>query len=413
MSEAVAAIGKALDEALSLDWDGCPGDELAAALEEVEQLRRRVEALDLTVLGAFDRSGVWVDEGHRNATSWLVKHGKARRSSASHDLRVARRLRHMPATADALAGGDIGRDHVNALARARRDDLGGLFDDAEKSLVDNARTLSFDAFDRTVKYWVDAADPRGADEEFGKKIERRSLHLSETFDDMTRLDAWLDPLSAEEFRVEFERLEEIEFQKDWAEARVELGDEASALDLRRSPAQRRADALVEMARRSASTPIDSEGKPPRYIINLVMSWSTFVAELAAHQGVGDGDPVTLSDGRVCELESGTIVPPSFALPQALAGQVRRLVMGPEGHVLDFGRTKRFFDGGLREALILRDRTCDHEGCGLPARRCEADHRRSWGRDGPTSERNGRMYCKSHNLWKEMLERLASMRLGEE
>jgi hypothetical protein len=48
---------------------------------------------------------------------------------------------------------------------------------------------------------------------------------------------------------------------------------------------------------------------------------------------------------------------------------QRIVFDAEGHVLDFGRRKRFFDGGLRQAMELRDRTCAEDG--WTCRRCTA------------------------------------------
>lgn len=48
--------------------------------------------------------------------------------------------------------------------------------------------------------------------------------------------------------TELGRLEQQEFAADWAEARSRLGEAATAADLQRTPAQRRHDALVRMAR---------------------------------------------------------------------------------------------------------------------------------------------------------------------
>ena len=74
-------------------------------------------------------------------------------------------------------------------------------------------------------------------------------------------------------------------------------------------------------------------------------------------------------------------------------------MGAQGEILDFGRKKRLFTGALREALILRDRTCQHPGCDVPARKCEGDHVTPWSQGGVTSERNGQIRCDYHNRWK--------------
>jgi hypothetical protein len=50
------------------------------------------------------------------------------------------------------------------------------------------------------------------------------------------------------------RIEQELFEADWAAARAEHGDAATACHLTRTPSQRRHDALVEMARRAITAP---------------------------------------------------------------------------------------------------------------------------------------------------------------
>ena len=50
------------------------------------------------------------------------------------------------------------------------------------------------------------------------------------------------------------RIEAELFAQDWAEARARVGEGVGVGDLARTPAQRRADAAVEMARRAGAMP---------------------------------------------------------------------------------------------------------------------------------------------------------------
>lgn len=69
-----------------------------------------------------------------------------------------------------------------------------------------------------------------------------------------------------EFLTELARLEQVEFDKDWADARNRLGDTATAADLARTPRQRRADALVIMAQRTAwQCHVDHENGDPNEV----------------------------------------------------------------------------------------------------------------------------------------------------
>jgi hypothetical protein len=113
----------------------------------------------------------------------------------------------------------------------------------------------------------------------------------------------------------------------------------------------------------------------------------------------EGRPYAYGAERLCELEDGTVIPPSLMLSAALAGEVRRIVWDGEGNVIDFGRSRRLATATLREALFARDRTCAHPGCHLPARRCEADPRKEWAESGETALENLDCLCDFHNRWK--------------
>ena len=304
--------------------------------------------------------------------------------------------------------GEISLQHVAVLVRGRSPERAAAFDDSETMLVDHARTLPFADFERAVQYWCQLADPHTAASDARRQIESRRLHLSKTFDGVGVLDGTLDPLRYAVVAGELDRLEQHEFEQDWAAARAEHGDAATAADLPRTAAQRRADALVLMAERSASAPAGARKPVP--VVNLHLDWATFCAELAACAQHPSGADRTIPDPgmqdavgaggrrgpRLSESDDGTVLLPSQVLEQALRGEVRRVVFGPDGHILDFGRTKRLYDGGVRQAIQVRDRHCTAPGCDVPAKRCEVDHVLPWARGGTTSESNGRLLCDRHN-----------------
>jgi hypothetical protein len=88
------------------------------------------------------------------------------------------------------------------------------------------------------------------------------------------------------------------FEADWAEARARLGDRASANDVVRTAAQRRADALVELVRRAEAMPADA--KVPEPLFTVLVGYETFA-------------------GRICELANGSVV--TWAVSSA--GSTRR------------------------------------------------------------------------------------------
>jgi hypothetical protein len=88
-----------------------------------------------------------------------------------------------------------------------------------------------------------------------------------------------------------------------------------------------------------------------------------------------------------------------------AGQARRMactagiipvVLGGRSQPLDLGRTRRLFSTAQRTALALRDRGCRAHGCDIPARWCEAHHRRPWSEGGRTDLAEGELLCVHHH-----------------
>jgi hypothetical protein len=266
----------------------------------------------------------------------------------------------------------------------------------ERLLVDQARHLEFFEFAQAMRCWVELADTDAADQSAAEREANRSLHASHTYDGRIRVDGWLDPLTGTEWHDELERLEQQLFEADWADARARHGDTANHSHLARTAEQRRHDALIEMARRSAALPGHNAAPKGRVLVNLHMDHPTFLAELARHTGTAD---IEYPPDRLCELDDGTVINPSQALNAALGGEVRRIVFGADSHVLDYGRSRRLFTKALAAAIGARDRRCREPGCLLPAAKCQVDHLTGWHENGPTTEHNGEIRCRFHNTWK--------------
>ena len=87
----------------------------------------------------------------------------------------------------------------------------------------------------------------------------------------------------------------------------------------------------------------------------------------------------------------------------MQGYVRRIVVDPDGVVLDMGRKRRLFTGAARTAVKLMESHCGHPGCTVGSRHADIDHMDEWDRDdGRTDVDNGRVRCSSHNRVKTRL-----------
>ena len=185
----------------------------------------------------------------------------------------------------------------------------------------------------------------------------------------------LDPISGSIVANELDRIETAFFKADWARAREEHGKDPSLEDLWRTPAQRRADALVEMAVRSS---VVEASNPPRSapLFSVLVDWPTL-------------------SGRVCELAEGIVVSPGELVEWLSVADLERAVKEPSGRV-EVSPKQRLFTGATRRAIELRDRECTHPFCDTPAARCQADHIDPWCRSGQTTQENGRLLCGFHN-----------------
>jgi hypothetical protein len=190
-------------------------------------------------------------------------------------VRRGRRLRQLPACAEAWSAGEITGAHVDTIAALRRPATEAALDRDEAMLVDQARTLRYESFVRAVAYWEQFADPDGTEAEAEARRSRREVYLEASFAGMWLGKMTLDPLAGAIVSGELERLEGELFEADWAEAARSLGRDPTVGELSRTPGQRRADALVEMATRSRTAP--EGGRRPAPLFSVLVDYPTAVS----------------------------------------------------------------------------------------------------------------------------------------
>lgn len=350
----------------------CDGESLQALLCQ----HARLESVLSAAATAYDESSDWAVDGAKNATAWLTRKCRLPRGVATRMFRRGRHLRQLPVVAEAFSEGEINAGHVDALVSVN----GPWTDEAlardERILVKKAKRLRFDQFIKAVAYWEQLADPDGSEEAAEERRERRDVHLATTHNGMYVGSVTLDPISGSIVNTELTRIEEEFFKADWDRARAETGGNPKVDDLWRTPVQRRADALVEMAARSSLVQSDGARRPPAPLFSVLVDWPTL-------------------SGRVCELAEGIVVSPGELVPWLSFADLERAVMEPSGRV-EVSSTNRLFTGATRRAIELRDRECVHAFCDVPGARCQADHSLPWSHGGLTTQDNGRLLCGFHN-----------------
>ena len=394
-------------------------EEAGAVAGCVEQVTRGVEALQHQCLGGIEAGQTWSASGYRSFARWWTVHTHRKQHTANAGRLLARDLRdRLPLTADALLEGRLGTEHAKAMAAFTRTDAHRqqLLDEevGEAFLVAQAAKLEVDTFTRVVKEWATRTDPEAADRNWREQTAQRELFLSQVMDG-TDIRGWL---GTEEGQLISEALNSI------------IG--VPAADDDRTPAQRRADALVQLCRSHLDAGDFQPGARIRPHIAITVDYATLerlinatrpggavcpgvdafglptvptAPTVPAGTGNGAGDGAVIPAGVDHDLIAGA-TPGTFADRTAIPhgqlakllcdGEFHRVVFGPEGEILDSGRTQRLFTGGQARAIIARDRHCQYPGCTAPPGLGEIHHCLWWYHHGRTSTDNGILLCWWHH-----------------
>jgi hypothetical protein len=349
-----------VDELAGEDLAGVANRQLEDDLVELNLQISRLSAQRSRRLVEIDHRGTYEDLGYLSTTSWLRDRCRISAREATKQVHRARSLGQMPATSAAYEAGDLDTPVVDLLASAckRHPDV---FSEHESGLVEEAAQLTPRDVSKLIAYWRQALDHHDVDGAIQRS--RRRLSLAATFEGMVHGEFDLDAESGEAVIAALRALSETTDRSD-----------------DRTPAQRRADALVELCRDyldHGDTPVTGGEKPH---ITLLVS-------LGALTG-GSGQP--------CELDEGGVIGPEAARRIVCDAGVSRIITNGASQPLDVGRRTRTIPPAIRRALVLRDGGCVIIGCDRPSRWCDAHHRQHWLDGGPTSLENLELLCRRHH-----------------
>ena len=212
------------------------------------------------------------------------------------------------------------------------------------------------------RQWRDALDADldrdGANPETiaDRQWDRRAVDYAKSIDGIGLGNITLEPEGADIFNRALQR----------------AYDELHRADDPRTPAQQRADALVEIARTYLA------GKPSRANLPHMLVLT---------------DPPTLRGDEVgeCRLADGTRISPDTARRIACDANIQTLVLDETGVPLALGRSTRTFTPDQYRAMVARDGGC--RCCGASPEHCDAHHVTEWNDQGPTDIDNGMLLCR--------------------
>ncbi len=368
----VQPLDAVVDDLAAVDAAALDDHQAAATLVELRRVQARLASVEARLIDVVDAGRPWAEDGYRSTANWLATTDNTPLDDARADVRLARRLRSMPATAAALAAGDITTAHAHKLASLNGPLTATAFADGEGFLVGQARTMRWADFAKACAYWLRLARDDDPDPDKADHVHRR-VSLHDGLRGTGILGGELTPVAKATVGGELERLEAELFAADWAEAKAIHGEATTVGHLARTSRQRCHDALVEMAKRSATTP--AGGKRPRPLLSVLVGYDAFK--------------------RICELADGTLISPATAAGLLDEAVVERIVFDGPSRVTDLGHA-RSFTGAARRAVEVVHRNCTGAGCDVPAHQCDIDHIWRHADGGPTRPDNGQTRCGPHN-----------------
>jgi len=327
---ALSGVTDTLTALADVPWHDLPGQAAHDALDEIERATRHLAALRAQVVTVVDANGLWALQGSRTYSAWLRQRTGSTAAGASRQVRESRALRdHLPLTRAALAAGRIGPDHVAVLVRetVRTQQLRTQLTDAdlgEAFLVAQAEAMDAGTFTQLVRAWTVSVDPEGADRAWREAGSKEELTLSRTTDGF-HLRGWLDEVSGQIVGTALQA----------HAGRKGKGDE-------RTPAQRRAAALVSLASQSLDAGIQGAAARIRPHLTVTTTMETLRALAAA---MGSAIPPHGPDGRPY-APGATYGPSSQAALTTTGGPREPGAPVPEGEVPIFTaseETRRWLD----------------------------------------------------------------------
>ena len=365
-------LGAVIEALAGVNVDDLDDDTLHDFVVSLGSLDSRLEAAWCRLIGAWDRRLLWASNGSKSPGARLARETHLRPTDTGRIVRRARSLAEMPAAAAAYDSGEICGAHVDLVASCNRPWRMADFAESEELLVNLCRTRWFDNAVTGVEHWKLLADRDATERGANPAHEGRHLSVSTGWRGEVVVDGVIDPVGGEIFRTELERIRE----------QLRLQDLRDGVE--RSVQQRRADALVEMAMRAATAPVD--GLRPRPLFTVTIGIEHF--------------------NWMCHSAAGTVMAPDLLIPLLSDADIERVVYDPPNRNISASRRRRF-TGAIRRIIEIRDRHCQHpSGCDEPANRCDVDHVVPHP-DGITCLCNGQLLCAHHNRTIKAAEDLAA------
>ena len=357
-------IHRALQRLREEDLHALPASEMGPDMEELRRLINGMEAECTRRLQRFDSGGGYAATQALTAQAWLRWKCNFSPAAAAGRVAVARELADLPQATQAIADGDFSYAHAAMIARTAEKLGGKMESNAETILVSAAKELDLGRLRVVTLKLQHFMDPDSVREEANESFELRFLHLSQTLDGVFYINGRFDSEGGAILQAALNALSGPPTPDD-----------------KRSPKQRRADALVELARQkldSGTLPAVGGQKPH---LTVTVSMATLA---------------NLPGSPAADLEWAQPIPAETARRLACDAAVTPIFLDSESNQPRAGQTSRSISGSQRKALVFRDKGCRFPGCDRPADWTDVHHLKHWADGGKHVMNNMILLCRRHH-----------------
>jgi hypothetical protein len=395
---AVAGLEAAVDALVGVSFDGLTAPEVVQVLARLETVSRRQPVVEHRLVGTLVRDGSARDLGAKSVTEVLTTALRISPADANRRIKDAAELGQrtaltgeplpplLPHVAAGQAAGRISGEHI-AIIRSFFKHLPVWVDQptrdlAESQLADVARKLRPEDLRKAADLIAALVNPDGEFSDADRARKRDFTIARQGPDGMSKISGQITP----ELRATLEAV-----NSKWAAPGMcnpdddvpcikgRPSEEQIKAD-RRTPGQRRHDALLAMSRNTlCSGELGSHHGLP---VTVVVSTTLKELESGAGQAVTSG---------------GTRLPMTDLVRLASHAFHYLVIFDEMGRVLDLGRTKRIASPDQRIVLLNKDRGCTFPGCTVAGFLTEVHHAElDWTDGGLTNVNDETLACGPHN-----------------
>jgi len=361
----VAELASCVSGLVGADLDDRHSSDIGEDLVGIRRQIDRLEAEFIRRLSIFERRRGFAADGAASMVAWLRSRCGLAAGGAAGRAEVAHELPSLPEANRLFRDGLIGLDHARVLARTVTEVGPGAAATVGDELVERARSQDPTQLREVSRRMRFVVDPEGATSAYRRMHERRYVNLSQTFDGVFSLDGVLDPEGGATLKTAIDALC------------------APVVADARTPGQRRADAIVELAHRQlgAKTLPSSGGQRPH--LQLTMPAGALHADRGA---------------TPAELAGAGPIPAAVAQRIACDSALTPAIDAASGSSEAVGRTTRTIPAAVRRAVISRDRHCVFPSCDRPPEWADVHHIRHHAAGGEARVDNLVLLCRYHHTF---------------